>query len=227
MDVLCQRCGQRGATGGGLCLDCGLKKLNGQWQGETQNPTTSQLIPHELQTRLLQVRGAGDAEFWEVGDVSAELVDEAPDKGVKKAAIRIAIANLVGLKAATVRDYEACARFYPTQARAGRYPNLTRWHYRYAKRAGTLAEAEKWLKRAEESADDYHGLPMPVDVLAALITAQYGAGSLAEDDEDYLPVWKFSDPTVQKLIAEQPDTHLVILQGENWEGQRVKLKVKQ
>jgi len=42
----------------------------------------------------------------------------------------------------------------------------------------------------------------------------------------YYPVWQFSDRTVQRLIQERPDTCLVVLEGNGWEGQQVKVKVK-
>ena len=33
-------------------------------------------IPAEMEELILQVRGAGDIEFWTIGDISKELVDE-------------------------------------------------------------------------------------------------------------------------------------------------------
>lgn len=148
-------------------------------------PTTNDLLPHEHQTRLLQVRGAGDMEFWEVGDVSAELADEAVDNGVKADALRRAIANLVGLSQKTVRTYEECSRFYPAEVRR-KFPNLTRYHFRHAKITKDLSEAMSWLRTAEETADQYGGLPMPVDVLyAQLLAAGYSTSNGHVSNETY------------------------------------------
>ena len=125
----------------------------------------SWLIPGEFYDELVQMRGAGDAPFWRIGDISAALVDEA-NGAEKRDAIRIAVADVVGVLPSTVRDYEACARYYPEGVRNA-YPTLTRWHFRIAKRAGNIAMAMSYLNWAIESPDDYGGNPMPVRVLAA------------------------------------------------------------
>ena len=130
------------------------------------NPTVNDLIPEEQQSRILSVRGAGDAEFWIIGDVAVELEDDADGNQEKVRAIRNAIADLAGVTARTVQEYKSNAAYYPKAVRE-LFPNLTRWHFRFAKRARELEKSAEWLVLAANSADDYGGKPMPVDVLAA------------------------------------------------------------
>ena len=115
-------------------------------------------IPAEMEELILQVRGAGDLEFWTIGDVSRNLVDEL-GKYHGKAAIRIAVADLAGLKPSAVRDYEANARFYSPEIRKA-FPLFTRWHFRVAKAAGDDAHflLENWYQSMEEFA----GNPPPI-----------------------------------------------------------------
>lgn len=78
-----------------------------------------------------------------------------------------------------------------------------------------------------------------LDMLAAFVTEQVSIEELEatlretfEDDDDppsgdgCYPVWRASDTTVQRLLAEQPDTCIVILLGDGWEGQQVRVRVK-
>lgn len=128
--------------------------------------TAGDLIPTMLAYELVQLRGADDASAWRIGDIAAELVDEAA-AGEKKTAIRLAVSDLAGVLPSTVRDYEASARFYPDTLRAQFAGVLTYSHYRVARKAGQLGVAQYWLEQAVLTADDYGGNPMPVRVLAA------------------------------------------------------------
>ena len=120
-------------------------------------------LPQEYTDRLLQVRGAGDAEFWEIGDVAKELTHA----DMKREDVRLlhnSIADVAGVTPDIVSEYKSNAIYYPKKIR-DEYPALTRWHFRHAKAAGTLASSVAWLDKAIKSADDYGGSPMPVRVL--------------------------------------------------------------
>jgi hypothetical protein len=116
-------------------------------------------IPEEMEELILQVRGAGDIEFWTIGDACRELVDELGGKYFSKSAIRTAVADLAGLKPSAVRDYEANARFYSSETRKA-FPLFTRWHFRVAKAAGDDAHflLESWY----QSMDEFAGKPPPI-----------------------------------------------------------------
>jgi len=132
------------------------------------------LFPSAALDIIGHYRGAGDAEAWGIGDLSADLVDEfagrvieTPEgkKRITKTAIRIAIADEWGNTDTTVKDYEYTARYYELKHR--RYDNLTWSHYRQARAAGDLKVSLGYLREASESADDWGGRAMPVRVLAA------------------------------------------------------------
>ena len=132
------------------------------------------LFPSAALDIINHYRGAGDAESWGIGDLSADLVDEfagrvieTPEgkKRITKTAIRIAIADEWGNTETTVKDYEYTARYYELKHR--RFDNLTWSHYRQARAAGDLDVSLGYLKEAVESADDWGGRSMPVRVLAA------------------------------------------------------------
>ena len=130
--------------------------------------TPTQLIPETYLDLLRQVRGLGDVEFWSIGDIAVSLEDEAGDNLPKRRAVRQAIADVSGVVPDTVLRYKSCAQFFPSDVRE-EYTNLTRYHFRAARSAGSLDAAKSWLTKAVESADNYGGVPMPVRTLIGLI----------------------------------------------------------
>lgn len=151
------------------------------------------LIPPRYQHRILQVRGAGDAEFWEIGQVALEL-EVSADEGERES-IRNALADLAGVLPKTIGEYKSCAAYYPPAVRAA-YPTLTRWHFRHAKAAGTLSASETWLRRAADSADDYGGSPMPVRALAAQMAEAAGK------EKAPTPTWKDAAKIVRASLED-------------------------
>ena len=159
-------------------------------------------IPAEMEELILQVRGAGDIEFWTIGDISRELVDELSQYH-GKAAIRIAVADLAGLKPSAVRDYEANARFYTSETRKA-FPLFTRWHFRVAKAAGDDAHflLESWY----QSMHEFGGKPPPI------------RWCMAQMSEDKKPVDLFADAVnrFQQAWLEVRDSHAARLDERGW-----------
>lgn len=173
---------------------------------ELSRATANEIIPLPYQNRLLQVRGAGDIEFWEIGDVTNELeylLSNIPDEIEQRAAVkalRNAVSDVVGVTYKIVVEYQAHALYYPPAVRV-KYSALTRWHFRHAKTCGTLKESEKFLRLAVESADEYGGQPMPVRVLQAKIAEVYGKGGNESSLSDKLDTLM---ATISKL-CEKPE----------------------
>ncbi len=124
-------------------------------------------LPTEIEELILQVRGAGDLEFWTIGDISAEMVDELAQTYGSKTLIRISIADLAGLSPSTVAEYESNARHYPREVRSQYDRVFTRWHYRVAKAAGSPVRSLVILRRWHKSMDDYGGTVPPIRVCMA------------------------------------------------------------
>jgi len=142
--------------------------------------TVRETIADPLQEKIIQAGETLSSNLWVLGDLAEEAVAEKPPKASTEA-ILVNVGILSGKSGARVGDLRSTANFYPKETRE-QYPSLTHSHFFVAKAAGDLEKATEYLQKAEESADLYGGIRMPVGKLAAQI---------AEDnrDEDTRPVW--------------------------------------
>ncbi len=91
-------------------------------------PSSNDLIPDEVQHRLMAWAEQLEQNEWKIGDVACELVDERPP-GVSPILVRAAIGQFTRLASETVRDLERCSRYVPQKVRR-RYDQLGRHHFR-------------------------------------------------------------------------------------------------
>ncbi|RMD57452.1 hypothetical protein D6833_13875 [Candidatus Parcubacteria bacterium] len=162
--------------------------------------TVSQILPDEVWVVLEALGRDASHNAWTLGDLFCEIADESP---YPKWMVDAACAAVTGLSNSRVRDIRVTAAFYPERAccHCGSLLDLSGYcrvceqasigvrdafevcsfsHFETAKRAGSFAEAVKWLKRVVESADDYGGLIMPVSKLQALMAGEIEATPVYE-----------------------------------------------
>lgn len=120
---------------------------------------------------MIQLCGVIDKSLWALGDIARRRLKLSGRTPEKKWAIHRAVADLLGVDSRSLTEYREMSEFFPACVR-DQFPVGTWHHFRQAKRAGSLARAILWLRRAMQSADQFGGKPMPVDVLAAKITAR-------------------------------------------------------
>jgi len=138
----------------------------------------SSILPEDVIRRLAAWASEGDRSLWAIGRTARELAAELP---VKRAILDAAVAQACGWRASRARDVRSVAAFYPDRA-VEKYFGLSFSHHRAAMSAGSLELACCWLDWCLASADDYGGLPAPVDVLSAAMSE---AG-----DNQAAPVWE-------------------------------------
>jgi len=129
--------------------------------------TASQVVPEELQNRLMDYAEHINRSSWHIGDVASVLCEENPSR--PKWLIDASVAAFVGLSNSRVRDMRACSVFYPDVVRE-RFEVVSYSHFETAKRAGDLSQAIEWLTMVVDTMDDYGGLIMPVSKLQALMS---------------------------------------------------------
>lgn len=123
----------------------------------------SSILPEDVIDRLKAWASEGDRSLWAIGRTARELAEELP---VKRALLDATIAQACGWQACRARDVRSVATFYPDWMDE-KYAVLSFSHHRVAMVAGDLSAACRWLDWCLSSADDYGGLPAPVDVLSA------------------------------------------------------------
>lgn len=123
-----------------------------------------QNLPEEVLDRARQYRGTGDEHAWEAADFVAGVVAECTrSRGDRTRALK-QLAQHMGISRASASDLCQLAETYEPGIR-NRYSNLlTIGHFREAMRSKTHAPVEL-LERAIRTADEWSGMPMPVDVL--------------------------------------------------------------
>ncbi len=142
--------------------------------------TVRDTIADPLQDKIIQAGENVSSNLWTLGELTEEAVAEKAPK-VPTGAILVNCGILSGLSAARMGDLRATSNFYPSETR-DKYQSLTHSHFFVAKAAGDLDKALEYLRVAEESADQYGGIRMPVGKLAAQISED-------NRDEDPPPEW--------------------------------------
>lgn len=131
-------------------------------------------LPSEVEQALYQLRDQISDTSWALGDIAHIMVEEFP--GVPAARIHGKIAAIVGLKGEAVKGRARVAAFYPERVRS-QFEQLSFSHFREAMRLGSLENAERALRWAVETADDYGGSLASVAVLSQYIS------ELLEDED--------------------------------------------
>lgn len=122
-----------------------------------------QNLPEEVLDKARAYRGAGDEHAWEMADFVASVVAECTrSRGDRTRALK-QLAQHMGVSRAQASDLCQLAETYEPGVRED-YQALTIGHFREAMRSKTHAPVEL-LERAIKTADEWSGMPMPVDVL--------------------------------------------------------------
>ena len=125
---------------------------------------TIQNLPEDVLDKARAYRGAGDEYAWEMADFVASVVAECTrSRGDRTRALK-QLAQHMGVSRATACDLCQLAETYEAGVRERYSHLLTIGHFREAMRSKTHAPVEL-LERAIRSADEWSGMPMPVDVL--------------------------------------------------------------
>lgn len=128
-----------------------------------------QSLPDEVLDKARAYRGAGDEHAWEMADFVANVVAECTrSRGDRTRALK-QLAQNMGVSRAQASDLCQLAETYEAGVRDD-YQALTIGHFREAMRCKTVP-AVKLLDLAVESADEWGGQPMPVDVLRQTVRA--------------------------------------------------------
>lgn len=124
---------------------------------------TVQNLPEEVLDKARAYRGAGDEHAWEMADFVASVVAECTrSRGDRTRALK-QLAQHMGVSRAQASDLCQLAETYEPGVRED-CQALTIGHFREAMRSKTHAPVEL-LERAIKTADEWSGMPMPVDVL--------------------------------------------------------------
>jgi hypothetical protein len=122
-------------------------------------------LPDDTANQIIQRTGDIDDNYWWLGDLTADLIDEL--KGLaKKSEIRREIAVYARISPETLRDQERMSRKIPPDKRIY---ELSRHQYRACLGSG---DWEAIAIRAVESADEYNGHPAPVAVIRGWISGK-------------------------------------------------------
>lgn len=121
------------------------------------------ILPQNVIDELAALAAEGDRSLWAIARIAQELAEELP---VKRAILDEAIAQACSWKSSRARDVRSVAMYYPRLIE-NEYPALSFTHFRTAMSAKKLDRSMEWLSWCLNSADDYGGLPAPVDTLAA------------------------------------------------------------
>lgn len=124
-----------------------------------------QTLPETVLNDARQRRGNTDAQAWEDADFVAGVVAEFTRKRGDRTRVIKELGIHMGISRASVSDLAQLSETYEVGVREAYREALTIGHYREAMRCIAVANPEKLLKHAVESADEWGGLPMPVDAL--------------------------------------------------------------
>ncbi len=124
---------------------------------------TVQNLPEEVLDKARAYRGAGDEHAWEMADFVASVVAECTRSRGDRTRVLKQLAQHMGVSRAQASDLCQLAETYEPGVRED-YQALTIGHFREAMRSKTHAPVEL-LERAIKTADEWSGMPMPVDVL--------------------------------------------------------------
>jgi len=138
------------------------------------NYSYSDVIPQDLQDRLIAIRDNLSQNFWDIGDIALMICNYADDNhiSVSRDFIWSAVGSFVGLAARTVRDYARVAKSFGYDER-DKYDILTFSHFsvaaRYPEKKNDILEYA--IEEAEKT-----GKPASVDKLEVKFTFNDGEG---------------------------------------------------
>jgi len=137
-----------------------------------KNYSYGEVVPQNLQDRLLAIRDSLSKSFWDIGDIALMICAYADDNEmmVSREFIWSAVGSFVGLSARTVRDYARVARFFDYETRE-QYDVLTFSHFALASRYPS-----NWRNILDFAIDeiDRIGRPATVDKLEVQFTFEGG-----------------------------------------------------
>lgn len=140
----------------------------------TYSYSYSDVVPLNLQERLIAIRDNLSKNFWEIGDIALAICAYADDNeiAVSREFIWSAIGSYVGLAARTVRDYARVAKSFDYRER-DKYDILTFSHFAFAARY-----PEKSFEILDFAVDEVEkmGRPATVDRLEVRYTFNEGEG---------------------------------------------------
>lgn len=125
----------------------------------------SEIIPEELQYRLMALQDILAQAYYEIGDITLEIIRTRPD--ISRMEIYSAVGVFVGKASRTVREYASVAEYY-NQADREKYEVLSFDHLKTALR---YDDTEGMLDWAIEQVDELNR-PASVDAMEA----HFGAG---------------------------------------------------
>ena len=140
--------------------------------------TINEVLPEDVKSLLAALAYKGDTSLWAIGRMARDLAIELP---ISRNILDQAVAQACGWKSSRARDVRSVATYYPNY-NDNKYSVLSFSHFRTAMSAGALDKSMKWLEWCVVSADDYGGLPAPVDTLAAKMQEK--------GDKIALPIWE-------------------------------------
>lgn len=160
-----------------------------------------QKLPEEVLDKARAYRGAGDEHAWEVADFVASVVAECTrSRGDRTRALK-QLAQHMGVSRAQASDLCQLAETYEAGVRERYSQLLTIGHFREAMRSKTHAPVEL-LDRAIRSADQWSGMPMPVDVLRTSARS-FNAG--LEPEKTKLELYKLALDRAFKSLGDALD----------------------
>lgn len=143
------------------------------------NYSYSDVIPQNLQDKLLALRDDISRNFWSIGDIGIMVCNYVDDNEmyVSRDFIWSAIGSYAGLAARTVREYYRVAKFFKQETR-DKYEVLSFSHFMFASRFPDYWE--EVLEYAVSETDKL-GRPATIDKLDVVFTF----GKIIEDDKTY------------------------------------------
>jgi hypothetical protein len=126
-------------------------------------------IPSDYQSRLVQIGHDNDIAWVKAAQVVAELLDDAKAEGIARMQVYQDAAALLGVRSVTVRGWVGVYRAVG-MVLLFEYDGV--FCYAHWRALASRARAEKrdicdLAREALATSDDYAGLPIPPDVLAA------------------------------------------------------------
>lgn len=157
-----------------------------------------QELPEDVRNEARQRRGNNDPQTWANADFVAGVVSEFTRSRGDRSRCILLLASDMGLTKSDISDlcllgetYRPAQPIINTRGQVTGYKpgireqyadTLTIGHYREAMRSETATKPEQWLALAVDSADEYHGMPMPVTVLRNKVRAANADGKPAKTE---------------------------------------------
>jgi len=153
------------------------------------------LIPEDLQQRLIVLRDATTLVSWEIGDIALEAI--RLNKAVAVMKIYAAVGMFVGKQARTIREYAAVSAMYSPEERE-EFAVLAYDHFRVAMRFGSRwREALTWAVDHTE-----FGRPATVDAMLANFATSPSDENFALEEAEEDSRWTRIEQAIARLRQE-------------------------